>query len=480
MANDQLAICNLNDDTQLLERTIIPPFSKEQIEVENQKSKEKYTRWINNFLTEDPYWRMPQYYVDPYRLEGIYNRYKKICDPQPQWKDDLLSGLPTYYSVLGVKKGAHTEEIKKAYAIKKECSIYAEDILESAYRVLISPELQMQYNEAISLIEILNRSLKPSEKKEITEEHNSWLDDEKNYLRFNYILGEHPSWVDLYELGTPTVYEILGIERSADQQHIDAGYKNQLHHNLDAKELLDEIYKILSTPHLREEYDFILTFSERYYKKELQCTIKRRKKQWSDWQPYKKLILVHLKDGDYIKKNIDRWMNIFTRNYDWENYLPPQSETFYDILDIDRNKIHEENLEKKEFEGMLRSKYREMERSPKVNLAYNVLKNINTRQEYNWMLENNEIFKGIFDITSPFEDEIDTRDEKEFVSYMKEEMTKIYGKKSAPKREKEMQTATTKEILKVPCQHDFQEILSRSKYIVYKCSKCGEINKIFK
>jgi len=482
MSKSQLTkTCTLDDYIGITEDEISIPISKEQIDEEDRNAKEKFMRWDESILHEDLYWRMPTKYIAPYRLDGIYNKLSKIFMMHSQWEKDLTSGLPTYYSILGLKKSASIHEIEKAYETKKEHSIYPDDAIEDAHNVMTSQKLQMQYNEALSLFENVNRGLTPREKREIIAEHDSWLEDERDHMRFGYILNKHCGWADLYELGAPTFYEILGIEETADQQQIDLGYKNQLQKNPDAKELLDEIYKILNVPQLRWEYDFIQKFSEKQYIDIFKHKIQLRKKRWSDWRNYKKILLVHLKDADYIKKNMDRWYEITERNYDWHGYLPPDKETFYDILRVDKNKIDLMNLDKKEFESMLRDKYRNMERTPKVNLAYSVLKNINLRQDYNWMLENHEILKTLVDITSPpKEGELDIDEEKKLTEFAKQELMEIYDRQTSSKIKKGADQVEKSETPKTKCQHDFKEIISKSKYVVYKCILCGEINKVFK
>jgi hypothetical protein len=193
------------------------------------------------------------------------------------------------------------------------------------------------------------------------------------------------------------------------------------------------------------------------------------------------MLLLHLKDADCIKRNMDKWYDIIEQNYDWQEYLPPKNETFYDILKIDKNKINEISLNKKEFESVLRSKYREMERTTKVNLAYNILKNINLRQDYDWMLENHELLNTFFDITSPpKKEELNIKNEKELIAYTKQELNEVYDGQTFTKLKKEKDEITKNETSKTTCQHDFKEIISRSKYIVYKCVLCGEIKKVFK
>jgi len=51
--------------------------------------------------------------------------------------------------------------------------------------------------------------------------------------------------------------------------------------------------------------------------------------------------------------------------------------------------------DKKEAEIIIRNKYRELERTPVVNLAYSVLKNQSLRVDYLWILENDKLVETL-------------------------------------------------------------------------------------
>ncbi len=70
---------------------------------------------------------------------------------------------------------------------------------------------------------------------------------------------------------------------------------------------------------------------------------------------------------------------------DWREYMGDK--TFYDLLTIDMASIPED---KREAERFIRNAYRDMERTPEVNLAYSVLKNFRMREDYEWLLKHEE------------------------------------------------------------------------------------------
>ena len=89
-------------------------------------------------------------------------------------------------------------------------------------------------------------------------------------------------------------------------------------------------------------------------------------------------------------------------NQDWALYLPPGKETFFSIIGIERSSL---SGDKKEIEKMLREKYRYLEKTPKVNLAYSVLKNESQRADYLWIGDNIDVFNAMEKISSDKEAE---------------------------------------------------------------------------
>ena len=67
------------------------------------------------------------------------------------------------------------------------------------------------------------------------------------------------------------------------------------------------------------------------------------------------------------------------------------------MLGLERDSL---SGEKKEVEKTLREKYRYLEKSSKVNLAYSVLKNTSLREDYLWLLENQEMIDVLTDLFS--------------------------------------------------------------------------------
>ena len=119
-----------------------------------------------------------------------------------------------------------------------------------------------------------------------------------------------------------------------------------------------------------------------------------------DRKTFEKIIINSLDNGN---ENFGkRVSDIISTNHDWKVYLPPCNETFFSILGIEKNSL---SGEKKEIEKILREKYRYLEKTPQVNLAYSVLKNESQRTDYLWLSENIDIFNALGQISSEEEEE---------------------------------------------------------------------------
>jgi len=342
--------------------------------------KEESKEWINAVVCDDPYWKISNRYVDPCRLEPLIREVDLFEQQHPEWIEHLYDGLPTYYGVLSVIKNASPDMVKEAYDQKKRYSVYPEDVIDEAYTVLINSELRARYNKLLQLFEKISRGFTSKEKSEIKKDHENWLKREREGVKRIYIGLKHPEWISLTGMGAPTFYEILGVDKNVSQEDIIEAYecKRQIQGQESTLELVEEIYSVLSNKQLRGEYDFVLNSFEDIPENVLNEIRKRQKsmKQKIDDEG----ILSHIK--------LHKWNKIIGKHHDWKKYLPPHKETFYDVLGVDASRLP---TDIRDIEKEIRDRYRDMEKTPLVNLAYSVLKNSNLREEYNWMLKNHEV-----------------------------------------------------------------------------------------
>jgi curved DNA-binding protein CbpA len=363
-------------------------------------------------IQDDPYWKVSSLHIDMQRLGRSMIRFEHFVEEYPEWVEPLMEGIPTWYCVLGVYRGASEEEIEKAYSKKSQLSYFTRFFIEEAYDVLTDKNLQKKYDELLSLFEQYSKSMSPSEKKELIENHNENIKCEKEFIRMSEIQRRYNKFLDIQLLGAPGLYEIIGSGKDASIEDIKKKCET-------GSELFKKIESILCDPKKRDDYDFLMYFIGRYRSAEDHEQRNRKIKKWEqiDRKSFEQIILMSL-DPDDSKRTQERIGEIMNANQDWMKYLPPNKDTFFSILGIDPGLL---TGDKKEIEKILREKYRPLEKTPLVNLAYSVLKNESQRADYIWMLENGHIFTAMKFITS---DEDEEKENKGVFGKLKKEKGK--------------------------------------------------------
>lgn len=351
-------------------------------------------------IQDDPYWKVSSLHLDMHRLGRSLKQFEHFVDEFPEWAEPLLAGVPTLYFVLGVLRGASEEEIEEAYSKKSQFSYFTSHLVEEAYDVLTDEYLQKKYDELLILFEQYSKCLSASEKKELIENHNENLKCEKEFMRMSEIQPQYMKFLEIQLLGAPGLYEIIGSRKDASIEDIKEKCEN-------GSELSKKIGSILCDPKKRDDYDFLMYFTGRYGSKEDQEQRDRRIKKWEkiDKKSFEQILLMSL-DIDNAMRIQRRMSEIFNSNQDWMKYLPPNKDTFFSILGIGQNSLPGD---KKEIEKVLREKYRPLEKTPLVNLAYSVLKNESKRADYIWIFDNNHIFNVLKFIYSNEEEESEKR-----------------------------------------------------------------------
>ena len=119
-----------------------------------------------------------------------------------------------------------------------------------------------------------------------------------------------------------------------------------------------------------------------------------------DRRIFEKIVLTALSEPCAIQKYLERRDKILDNNQDWAQYLPPNNETFLSVLGLDEDSLLNNNADKREVERVIRERYRQLEKTPEVNLAYSVLKNAALREDYLWLIENQEMLDSLYDVLS--------------------------------------------------------------------------------
>lgn len=343
-------------------------------------------------VQDDPYWRVSSIYMDAHRVGRFISRFERFEDHYPEWTDELMDGMPTYYCVLGVERGATKDQIEQAYERKSRFSSYPDEVIEEAYDVLSNPGLQKEYDELLFTFEQVTKCMPPPEKNELVKKHSARISIEREYTRMGQILSKYRDYNLLYMHGMPDLYEIAGLAKDSTAEKIKRNCRAD-------SELLEKICAILSDPASREEYDFMLGFIAKHTDRERLEERDRNGKKWKrmDRSIFEKIILTALNEPDVIEKYMQRRVEILNSNQDWKQYLPPDKETFLSIIGLDASSLR---ADKKEVERAIRDKYRQLEKTPQVNLAYSVLKNTSQREDYLWLLENHEMLDTLASLLS--------------------------------------------------------------------------------
>jgi curved DNA-binding protein CbpA len=337
-------------------------------------------------IEDDPYWKAGGVHMDAHRVGRFLNKFERFEEKHPEWTDELLGGAPTFYCVLGIPKGSGIDEVKKAYELKSAFSSFHQHLIDEALDVLSDPKLQKEYDELLFVFEQMTKCMPPLEKNEIIQIHSLRVNAEKEFIRMRPLLPRYKTYIDFYVNGMPDIYEIAGLDRDSSIEEIkkrcDSG-----------SDLYKKIFDILGNAASREEYDFVIHFIFKFGDR---SDIEKRNFQKQRWEGldknlFEKIVFFGLSNSEEMEKFKKRLHDILKSNQDWLQYLPPNKETFYSTLGVDKNSLPDD---KKEIEKVIREKYRSLEKTPKINLAYTVLKNASQRDDYLFLMQNIDILNA--------------------------------------------------------------------------------------
>ncbi len=349
-------------------------------------------------IQDDPYWKVSSVHMDAHRVGRFISKFERFEYAHPLWAEELLDGTPTFYCVLGVVRGVTKEEVKEAFEKKSRFSSYPGYILDEACEVLSSLKFQREYDELLFVFEQMTKCMPLLEKSDLIQNHDKRLRTEKEFVRMGALMPRYKNYIDFYMKGMPDLYEIAGLAKNSSLEEI----KNQCENGSD---LFKKIYTMLGDRALREEYDFMMNFILKFGDESKFEERKSRRKRWDGFgrELFEKIVLNALCSSDEDEIFKKRLFEILKTNQDWLQYLPPNKETFFSILGLDGSSLP---VNKKEIEKIIREKYRTLEKTPKINLAYTVLKNASQREDYLWLIENNELLNAIQRIFSDEEPEV--------------------------------------------------------------------------
>lgn len=367
-------------------------------------------------IDDDPYWKVSSLFVDMHRVGHFISKFEHFEARHPEWVHDLLEGIPTYYCVLGVEKGAARSQIEQAYEKKVEFSSYADEVIEEAFDVLSHPGHTKEYNKLLFIFEQITKCMPPHEKKELIAIHADRINTEKEYVRMGPLHEKYKWYHVLYMQGMPDLYEVAGIAQDSPEEAFDSYSDSD-------SEFMQRIFSWLNNKPFREDYDFLLYFINTHSDPDILEERERLRRNWEqiDKRVAEKIIMNAFNDSSWVVDNISRRSEAINNNHDWLQYLPPNKETFLSVLGLERDDL---SGKKNNIEKTLRDTYRHLEKTATINLAYSVLKNASLRDDYLWLLENQEMVDALKDLFSPEynlseidPDELDKIDEIEWEDY---------------------------------------------------------------
>ena len=331
-------------------------------------------------IEDDPYWKVSTIFMDIHRVGRYLDRLGRLEERHPKWVSDLMDGMPTYYCVLRVIRGTTGDEVRQAFERQGDDPFYPVEMINEAFSALITPDSQKEYDDLLFLFEQYTKVMPPFEKKELVRVHSENVAAGKKFEQVKQTEIQYYEYLLFYLMGMPDIYEIAGLKKDADAGTIQRECPQDT-------ELKRKIYSILADPVARENYDVLFTEVEGFLTTEERNFRERKKILWSslDRESFEKIVLLILEGDHAAEKYFDRAGEILNVDQDWKQYLPPEKESFFSVLGVDAGLI--QAADKKEVEGLIRDKYRDLPKTPQVNLAYSVLKNKTLREDYLWLYE---------------------------------------------------------------------------------------------
>jgi len=339
-------------------------------------------------IEDDPYWKVKKnVFTDEHRVGRYLDRFYLFTQRHPQWADDFMEGVPTYYCVLGVYRGATPEVVQLAWQKKMGSSFYPIEVISEAFRVIGNPSLQKEYDEFLTVVEQFTKCMPPFEKNEMIRIHSENINDAKKVDKLLESQTTYAEYWYLYIEGMPDLYEVAGLAKDSDIEAIITECRQD-------SELSRKIYSLLTDSVFREQYDIMLDLIATKMEPENFLSLEKKKELWRFIGPDMagKIIQAALTNQGFIDEYFTRSDAIQNTNQDWKDYLPPSKVTFFSVLGLEAGSLP---VDKKEAEIIIRNKYRELERTPVVNLAYSVLKNRSLREDYLWLFENDKLVETL-------------------------------------------------------------------------------------
>ena len=230
----------------------------------------------------------------------------------------------------------------------------------------------------------------PFEKKELIARHADLVATAKQFDTVVQANSKFGDYFSLFISGMPDLYEFVGLSKDSDIETIEQNCRQD-------SEFFRKVHSILTTS--RKDYDLMLAFFTENITREEADEWAEKRRLWKEYdrEMVERIILLTLSEPNIIQNYFTRSSAIMNTNQDWKQYLPPSKNSFFSIIGLEAGLLQ---VDKKEVEGVIRDRYRQLERTPPVNLAYSVLKNQTLREDYLWLYENHVMIEALAHLLS--------------------------------------------------------------------------------
>lgn len=362
-----------------------------------QNERNIFMKKLHTFFTKDKYF--PNSEIETHEREiKIYQEFKYFEKTHRDWfYYHLEDGFPTFYSILGVNKHVDMKRLDENYIFKRQNSYLPLEIIEEAYKTIKKVELRKNYNRFLKMLQNYYPLLEEEEKIEINKKHSEWQYFERAKTMLSLIVERHQNWEVLYLIGL-NLFTIAKLTPEFNYSDIITLHKKYLKSRAKYAKIQVLITKLFLNPFVFKEYKIFLSlFPLNFLDDEKNRVIAKLQRHWSKFNFTINDFGEVLLSDESLREKLVNYQSIIIKNNNWIEYLPPHKNTFYNILNIDINNLNsinemESNIKSSEFRELLFKKYKIAEKTSETNLAYSVLKNPQTRTDYDWLLKNNLIF----------------------------------------------------------------------------------------
>jgi predicted transcriptional regulator len=339
-------------------------------------------------------------FISASRFNKIEKNLQRITNLHPDWKQDYLHGLPTYYKLFNVQPNkVDSTKIDYIKTILQAYELFPTRHIEEISAILLDKSTEKLYYEFISNIKEIFCNIDDDKFDAVKEHRNKDVMEFTTKIKSKIIQKFYPLF-DLVQLsGIPSLYILINIKQPEPTIEIVKEHFEKINHSSKEFENLFEILsQILLNEFVKSYYDLIERRNMTHKNNEL------LEQQTILVQSLRKLYFIEI-DEFYILYNeiITIALTLDLKKIktitlpiimEWSQSIE-EGKDYFNILGISPDYTSDT------IENELRKKFRETERTPEINRAYGVLKNKFKRQDYDWVKKNYQSLKLYLSLIHP-------------------------------------------------------------------------------